>query len=100
LAQGQCNGHEVSAVECQLETGRTHQIRVHLAYRGHALVGDSLYASRLQSQWSHFPRQALHAYALGLEHPRSGDYLQFRSPLPADMSALGQQADIHSWEQG
>jgi 23S rRNA pseudouridine1911/1915/1917 synthase len=100
LAQGVLNGHVVSAVECQLETGRTHQIRVHLAHMGHALVGDPLYASRLQSTWTDFPRQALHAYALGLQHPHGMASVQWGSPLPADMDELGQQADILGWEQG
>jgi 23S rRNA pseudouridine1911/1915/1917 synthase len=100
LAHGVLSGHAVSAVECQLETGRTHQIRVHLAHIGHALVGDPLYASRLQSSWTDFSRQALHAYALGFQHPHSATCLQFASPLPADMAELGQQANIHGWEQG
>lgn len=99
LAHGILNGHAVSAIECRLETGRTHQIRVHLAHIGHALVGDPLYAPRLHVHWSDFPRQALHAYALGLQHPATGVSLQFASRLPTDMSELGQQADIHGWEQ-
>jgi 23S rRNA pseudouridine1911/1915/1917 synthase len=97
VAQGVLNTRAVSVVECRLETGRTHQIRVHLAHVGHALVGDPLYASRSQMQWTAFPRQALHAYALGLQHPGSGKGVQFSSALPDDMSELGQQADIYDW---
>jgi 23S rRNA pseudouridine1911/1915/1917 synthase len=74
-----------STVECRLETGRTHQIRVHLAHRGHPLVGDALYGGRALSG---FARQALHAWRLDLQHPASGAPLAFSSPLPADLVAL------------
>jgi len=87
-------------VECQLETGRTHQIRVHLAYLGHPLVGDKTYGgdrpripvrSALIGQWAHkllayLPRQALHAYLLGFTHPITGQWLEFEAPLPADFA--------------
>lgn len=78
-------------------TGRTHQIRVHLAHAGHALVGDPTYAGR---QWRNlagdaarracraFPRQALHAWRLRLTHPVSGEPLELEAPLPADLVAL------------
>lgn len=67
-------------VRCRLETGRTHQIRVHMAYLGHPLVGDPLYGTRKNNL--DFPGQALHAYALGFIHPRTGQHLYFEAPLP------------------
>jgi len=72
-------------LECGLETGRTHQIRVHLASIGHPLEGDPVYAGRGPAI---FPRQALHAWKLAFDHPASGAPMAFESPLPADMSAL------------
>ena len=85
-----------SLVECRLETGRTHQIRVHMAHRGHPLVGDALYGGarrrgvdeRGQKTLALCPRQALHAAALRFVHPVSGAALAFESPLPADMKAV------------
>jgi len=86
-----------SLVSCRPVTGRTHQIRVHLAHLGHALVGDALYAGR---QWRtlsdpraaaacrSFPRQALHAWRLAFDHPVSGERVTFTAPLPADLEAL------------
>ncbi len=79
------SAERASTVECRLETGRTHQIRVHLAHRGHPLVGDALYGGR---PFAGFARQALHAWRLDLAHPASGDPLSFASPLPADLVAL------------
>ena len=67
-------------IECRLETGRTHQIRVHMAYLGHPLVGYPLYGTRKNNL--DFPGQALHAYALGFIHPRTGEELYFEAPLP------------------
>ena len=92
-----------SLVECRLETGRTHQIRVHMAARGHPLVGDALYGGarrrRLDERWREAlalcPRQALHAAALGFVHPASGAELNFESPLPADMKALIEAVHAH-----
>jgi len=93
-------GQPVCALlRCDLETGRTHQIRVHLTSRGHALVGDPLYGrNRVRRRLTldaaktaalaGFPRQALHAATLGFRHPVTGDELQFESPLPPDMAAL------------
>ncbi|MGE0154760.1 MAG: RluA family pseudouridine synthase [Reyranellaceae bacterium] len=86
-----------SLVECTLLTGRTHQVRVHLASRGHPLVGDPLYgrARKKTKGWESetallnaFPRQALHAYRLGFRHPGSGELLRFQSDLPSDIKAL------------
>ena len=87
--------------ECRLETGRTHQIRVHMASLGHGIIGDRLYgrpprAGQMPDTAMRealavpraFPRQALHASKLGLAHPVTGDRLEFSSPVPADMSGL------------
>ncbi|KFI29720.1 RluA family pseudouridine synthase [Paenirhodobacter enshiensis] len=86
-------------VDCWLETGRTHQIRVHMAHAGHGLIGDPTYGGRRKLQTKlvgeagvtaagAFPRQALHAATLGFVHPVTGEELEFSSPLPADMEAL------------
>jgi 23S rRNA pseudouridine1911/1915/1917 synthase len=82
-----------SLVECRLETGRTHQVRVHLASIGHPLVGDPVYgrsssALRPVLQKLGFSRQALHAAALGFIHPVTGHRLSFSSDLPPDMAEL------------
>ena len=87
-----------SLVECWLETGRTHQIRVHMAYVGHGLVGDQTYGAKKRLSpklfgpaadlGNGFPRQALHAASLGFQHPVSGEMLEFQAALPDDMSAL------------
>ncbi len=73
-------------LECDLETGRTHQIRVHLASIGHPLEGAPVYAKRGEGQV--FARQALHAWKLAFLHPRSGAPQAFEAPLPADFRAL------------
>jgi 23S rRNA pseudouridine1911/1915/1917 synthase len=80
-------------VECRLETGRTHQVRVHLASIGHSLLGDPLYgraSSRIRPilQQLGFRRQALHAAVLGFVHPVTSDRLRFTSDLPSDMQEL------------
>jgi 23S rRNA pseudouridine1911/1915/1917 synthase len=72
-------------LECDLETGRTHQIRVHLASIGHPLEGDPVYAGRGEKQLG---RQALHAWKLAFTHPRTGKSVSFESPLPEDFRAL------------
>ena len=76
-----------SLVECSLETGRTHQIRVHMAHIGHPLLGDPVYGRNLPGL-PVFPRQALHATRLGLIHPVSGRSMQWQAPLPEDMRDL------------
>jgi 23S rRNA pseudouridine1911/1915/1917 synthase len=84
-------GDTAALIECRLLTGRTHQIRVHLAARGHPLIGDPVYAGRTGRTGARsvaFPRQALHARHLGFTHPASGEHLAFDSDLPADMAAL------------
>jgi 23S rRNA pseudouridine1911/1915/1917 synthase len=88
--------HTLLAVS--LETGRTHQIRVHMAHIQHPLIGDKTYGGRprppkgasaaLVQGLQGFPRQALHAIALGLKHPRTGEALRWEVPLPADLAAL------------
>jgi 23S rRNA pseudouridine1911/1915/1917 synthase len=72
-------------LECSLETGRTHQIRVHLASIGHPLEGDPVYAGKARGA---FRRQALHAWKLAFVHPSSGKTVSFESPMPADFEAL------------
>ena len=85
-------------VECRLETGRTHQIRVHMASIGHALLGDAVYGRALGKLAAllkelAFERQALHAATLGFVHPVTQEKLCFESPLPADMVALTGRLD-------
>jgi 23S rRNA pseudouridine1911/1915/1917 synthase len=80
---------DYSLIECRLETGRTHQIRIHLAERGHMLCGEKTYThplgGRPQADNSGAPRQALHAAELGFVHPTTGETLTFKSTLPADL---------------
>lgn len=75
-----------SLVRCQLETGRTHQIRVHLAAVGHPVLGDATYGGVRATV--PFGRPALHAVRLSFEHPRSGDDMSFEAPVPADIESL------------
>ena len=79
-------GH-AALVECRLETGRTHQIRVHFQHIRHPLVGDTVYR-RGTRHGMDFPRQALHATELSLTHPQSGKVMTWQAPLPADMKRL------------
>ena len=92
LATGEIDRKPVSLVHCRLETGRTHQIRVHLQSLGFPLVGDALYGK--QHLVTVFPRQALLAGRLGLVHPSSGKFRQWAAPLPEDILALLQRAGI------
>ena len=96
----------VTVVECRLETGRTHQIRVHMNHIGHPLFNDERYGGSeirkgtIYAKYKQFirncfelcPRQALHAKTLGFVHPRTREFFRFDSPLPADMQAL-----INKW---
>lgn len=82
-------------VRCRLETGRTHQIRVHMASLKHPLVGDRVYIQgaqkcvpTLRTLLNDFPRQALHATRLALQHPTSGELMEWHVPMPADMQHL------------
>ncbi|MBQ0096021.1 MAG: RluA family pseudouridine synthase [Bacteroidales bacterium] len=92
----------VTVVQCILETGRTHQIRVHMSHIGHPLFGDERYGGTtinkgtiyakyrqfIQNCFKICPRQALHAAVLGFEHPSSGRHVHFETPMPADMTSL------------
>jgi 23S rRNA pseudouridine1911/1915/1917 synthase len=79
-------------VECVLETGRTHQIRVHMSHIGHPLLGDPMYGKNMPLKGFGVldlpPRQLLHAAELGFKHPMTGEEMMFESPLPADMLAV------------
>lgn len=92
----------LSFLECKLETGRTHQIRVHMKYAGHPLFNDAEYGGNqilkgttftkykqfVQNCFQILPRQALHAKELGFIHPRSGEKMMFTSELPEDMTTV------------
>ena len=97
------SGHDskavASLVACRLETGRTHQIRVHLAHLGHPLMGDSVYGPHFKTKSSQLGpqsqaalkalnRQALHAYLLVMEHPKTREILRWEAPLPEDLLLL------------
>jgi 23S rRNA pseudouridine1911/1915/1917 synthase len=88
-----------SLIDCRLETGRTHQIRVHLASIGHPVIGDRTYGAGFLTKTAtlpdparelatNFPRQALHAWLLAFEHPETSSEMRFESSLPADMDLL------------
>ena len=90
-----------SLIACRLETGRTHQIRVHLAHAGHPLLGDESYGTGFKTKATQLlpvarealeglGRQALHAHILGFQHPTSGEVLEFKSALPGDLARLRQ----------
>jgi 23S rRNA pseudouridine1911/1915/1917 synthase len=96
-----------SLIACRLETGRTHQIRVHLASIGHPLLGDETYGSGFKTKVQHLGpesraaldglgRQALHAYLLSMEHPDGGREVEFRAELPADLQRLRQSLSTES----
>jgi len=93
-----CDGF-ISLIECKLETGRTHQIRVHMESLKHSLVGDQIYNGSKKTApkdfdentrkfIAEFPRQALHSYKISFVHPRSGEELEFEIPLPNDLQKL------------
>ncbi|MCP4695671.1 MAG: 23S rRNA pseudouridine(1911/1915/1917) synthase RluD [Gammaproteobacteria bacterium] len=99
-----------TCLRIKLETGRTHQIRVHLAYRGYPLLGDPVYGGRLKSPADstdafihalrNFRRQALHAARLGFIHPGSGESMEWKSPLPEDMQQLLELLKQDAMEHG
>ena len=97
--QGRDGKPVASLLACQLETGRTHQIRVHLSHIDHPLMGDAVYGSHFKTKAGHLGpqgqaalsalgRQALHAYLLALEHPRTGELLRWEAALPEDLLLL------------
>lgn len=97
----------VALVRCELETGRTHQIRVHLSHRGHPLLGDTVYGGAFKTKAARLgeaaraalvslERQALHATLLGFAHPRTGEALRFESPLPPDLANLHAALDAEA----
>jgi len=100
--------HYVTMIECVLETGRTHQIRVHMKHIGHTLFNDDTYGGdrilkgTVYTKYKQFvdncfdlcPRHALHAKTLGFKHPATGERMLFESPIPADMSAV-----IEKWKK-
>ena len=101
-------GWDITRIRCELETGRTHQIRVHMAHIGHPLVADQLYAAGFATKINRLPdaarqavsalgRQALHAAELGFEHPVTGEEMRFEAPLPPDLEAL--QAAIDPFDR-
>ena len=92
IASGLLDRRPVTLVQCQLETGRTHQIRVHMLHLGYALVGDSVYGK--QHLTPVFPRQALQARRLGLVHPATGEQCEWIVPLADDFAKLIEQAGI------
>jgi 23S rRNA pseudouridine1911/1915/1917 synthase len=96
----EANFPSCTLLRCRLETGRTHQIRVHLTHLGHPLVGDTVYQKGVQKcvlplreLLNGFPRQALHATQLALEHPETGEWMEWHAPLPEDMEELLDQID-------
>jgi len=84
---------KMSLVECQLHTGRTHQIRVHLHHLGHPVLGDKVYAPKLAKD---YPRQMLHAWKLGFQHPCTGEWKKFEAPLPEDFTDAMRCANLGS----
>jgi len=85
------NGY--SFIECQLETGRTHQIRVHMASIHHPVLGDTVYG-RVRENYSYLEGQTLHAGVLGFSHPSTGEYMEFRAPLPEYFQKLLKQLQL------
>jgi 23S rRNA pseudouridine1911/1915/1917 synthase len=105
MASNAAAEQKLSVVECALETGRTHQIRVHLAHLGHPVIGDEVYGAGFRSKNCVLPenvrsaimtlnRQALHAATLGFRHPNTGKPLSFSSDLPGDMARIVELAKL------
>ena len=103
-------GDEATALKIRLETGRTHQIRVHLSERNHPLIGDGVYGgkgrhknvqdTKLRSILAKFPRQALHARLLGFHHPATDELIRFKARLPKDLMELETFLQSHFTHQG
>ena len=104
-------GEIASLVQCNLETGRTHQIRVHMTHIGHPLLADGTYGSGFKSSLAKLPEtvriavkalkgQALHATSLGFDHPKSGKPLHFEAALPEDLSQLHHELRLHYPKSG
>ncbi len=100
-------GWDVTRIKCELETGRTHQIRVHMAHIGHPLIADQLYATGYATKVNRLPpelraavealgRQALHAAELGFEHPTSGEEMFFEAELPDDLQRLDEALESYN----
>ena len=89
LGELEFKGSLVTMVQCRLHSGRTHQIRVHMAHIGHGLLGDAVYGRRAGAE-----RQMLHAWQLGFTHPKTGEWMQFTSALPDDFLAAGVPAAL------
>jgi 23S rRNA pseudouridine1911/1915/1917 synthase len=87
---------DATLLECRLETGRTHQIRVHLASIGHPIVGDPVYGKRTDKRADNFERQALHAQQLGLIHPSSRQTMTWNAPIPDDMQRVIKTFEGHT----
>jgi 23S rRNA pseudouridine1911/1915/1917 synthase len=97
LATGLLDGRAVSLIRCRLETGRTHQIRVHMLSLGFPLVGDALYGKQHLAGFFH--RQALQAFRLGLNHPTTREFCEWAVPLATDFTVLIERAGIENPEQ-
>jgi 23S rRNA pseudouridine1911/1915/1917 synthase len=95
LAQGLWQKTPVSLLECQLETGRTHQIRLHMQHIGHPLIGEPVYTTGGKNLSALLPRQALHAFQLGLIHPSTGQAMRWVAPIPDDLIELMEQLNIY-----
>ncbi len=106
----QLPGPAASLLACRLETGRTHQIRVHLASIGHPIMGDEVYGPGFRTKSAILPqeaqaalaalgRQALHSHVLRVKHPSSGKILEFRSELPPDLARLHDALSGHAWSR-
>ncbi len=107
LARFGDEGWDITRLRCELETGRTHQIRVHMAHIGHPLVADPLYATGYATKSRRLPdnlrsivdglgRQALHAAELGFEHPTTGEEMFFEAPLPPDLAELAEALETYN----
>ena len=93
IGQGGIDNVPISLLEVEIFTGRTHQIRVHMAYLGFPVAGDKVYGG---SRRLELPRQLLHAYRVSIPHPLSGEIMEFKAPVPADMAEIIAQLQLNS----